>query len=308
MRFRTRLLSFTIVILGMTCNAYGQASFDDGLTARYAGDLETAAQIFSDLTQENPENSDAWVQLGLTHLTLENYDEAEAALKRAIEIAPDYSDAYLGLARLEWFRGNREPAEEYLSLAGDTEDTRALRRQINATPDVKKWRADIGLGYSDLSNSLPSWEQVDVALGYQFSEDTSATIGLQYANRFNISDVYVDAGLTHTLKNRTLLFASVGTAPDGDGGGSLGFHRSRRLKKTMRAPSRMTISIIASSRGQGEGRRVRGGSAVRTRGSGGASGDAAGLPGAAAVPWLARGASCGSVVGLAASDGVVGLG
>ena len=39
----------------------------------------------------------------------------------------------------------------------------------------------------------------------------------------------------------TSLVGSSAPAPDGDGGGALGFHRSRRLKKTIRAPSSMTI-------------------------------------------------------------------
>lgn len=178
MTFRTRLLTLTSLALLMSGTAIAQQSFEEGLEARYAGELNTAVSIFSSLTDENPQNSDAWVQLGLTQLALQNNSEAEIALKRAIAISPDYSDAYLGLAQLEWYRGNSEAAKTYLNSAGETEDVRALRRQMAEAPALqttKSWRADAAIGYNRLSNDLPAWREAQFALTY--SLDASSAIG-----------------------------------------------------------------------------------------------------------------------------------
>lgn len=219
MTFRTRLLTLTSLALLMSRAAIAQQSFEEGLEARYAGELNTAVAIFSGLTEENPQNSDAWVQLGLTQLALQNYSEAESALKSAIAISPDYSDAYLGLARLEWYRGDAEAAETYLNRAGETEDARALRRQMAEAPapqTSRNWRADAAIGYNRLSNDLPAWTEAQ--LGLTYSLDATSAIGgdIQYARRFETTDIFAALRYAKTFQNGSSWFVMAGGATDAD--------------------------------------------------------------------------------------------
>ncbi|MFC6197719.1 YaiO family outer membrane beta-barrel protein [Ponticaulis profundi] len=209
-------LALSLFALASTAEAAEDISFEDGTRARYAGELDRAVDIFQRLTQENPDNSDAWVQLGLTYLNLQRLDEAEEALKRALRIAPDYEDAYLGLARVEWYRGNRSAAQSYLERAGTSQDANALRAQIDSAASGPRWRADASIGYSELTENLPGWSEGALSLGYRLSDATTLTTGLQYARRFDNTDLFLHAGLTHSLDNRALLYMSLGGAPDGD--------------------------------------------------------------------------------------------
>jgi tetratricopeptide (TPR) repeat protein len=90
----------------------------------------TAMKKFSNATQLQPSNYQAWNYIGYTNRKLGKYDEALAAYDRALKLKPDYAEAieyrghaYLGLNRLAdaksaylaLFAGNRQLAATLLA-------------------------------------------------------------------------------------------------------------------------------------------------------------------------------------------------
>ncbi len=73
-------------------------------------------------TEEEPENPQAWYELGEFLREVEKYVEAEKALKTAVELNPNLSDAYRSLGML------------YLSTNRVEEGDRAFRRAVSLNP------------------------------------------------------------------------------------------------------------------------------------------------------------------------------
>lgn len=110
--------------------------YRDGVTARRAGRLKAAEELFGKAVRLAPGNADAHLQLGLTLTGLRRYDEARRALERALALAPDYADARLGLARIAFFRNDLADAERavktVLARTPDHAGAKALRAHIAA--------------------------------------------------------------------------------------------------------------------------------------------------------------------------------
>jgi tetratricopeptide (TPR) repeat protein len=74
--------------------------FDDGVTAIRAGDNDTALAKFTEATTIMPSCADCFYNIGMANANKKSYDEAEAALKKAIELKPDYIEAYNSLSAI----------------------------------------------------------------------------------------------------------------------------------------------------------------------------------------------------------------
>lgn len=89
------------------------------------------------LTREaeaEPNNSDAQVRLGLALMHERRFDEARRAFEKALVLAPNYHDARIGLARIAFFQGNLDAAEQALKelreRAPDNAEAKELAEQI----------------------------------------------------------------------------------------------------------------------------------------------------------------------------------
>lgn len=91
------------------------ADMDAGYQAIDAGDYETAIALFEKVVAGEPDNAEAFNQLGYIHRRLQDFDQAFAYYKRALEIDPEHTGAhhYIGEAYLEV--GNLEMAEYHLA-------------------------------------------------------------------------------------------------------------------------------------------------------------------------------------------------
>ncbi|MBA4801314.1 MAG: YaiO family outer membrane beta-barrel protein [Euryhalocaulis sp.] len=196
-----------------------ETPYQAGMDARTDGDFAAAAEYFRDEVDQQPENSDAWVQLGLSLIPLERYDEAAAAFRRALELAPDYQDARIGLARLAFYRGDYEEAKRLARQAGDRDDARALLAQIEAAEaanSANPWRADLTVGRSELTQDLPGWTEASAALGRRVSDRASVTGLVEYARRFSDEDVYLQARWDQRIRPRVAAYVALGGAPSAD--------------------------------------------------------------------------------------------
>jgi YaiO family outer membrane protein len=134
----TRLIPHALLVLlvsGIAVSAQNAESLRlEGRAARLAGQYETAISKLQDATKAEPENADIHVEMGLALTGLEQYAEAGVAFRRALAISPDYGDAKLGLARLEYFQGRFPEARAIAAKLGGTAsegDAKALTAEID---------------------------------------------------------------------------------------------------------------------------------------------------------------------------------
>ncbi len=85
-----------------------KAVFEEGVAASKAGDHDTAIVKFKEAAAQLTETTkegvvvekcyDCWYNIGYAYAQKKDYSQAEAAFQKALEIKPDYVDAYNGLA------------------------------------------------------------------------------------------------------------------------------------------------------------------------------------------------------------------
>ena len=77
-----------------------QKAFTEGLDASKAGNHDDAIVKFTRAAELNPKCADCFYNIGYSQAQKKEYDKAEEAYKKAIEVKADYADAYSGLANV----------------------------------------------------------------------------------------------------------------------------------------------------------------------------------------------------------------
>jgi len=173
------------------------ASVEAARAARLGGDHNSARCTLDRALARDPRSADAWVERGFLFSVTGQPAEAHEAFVRALEIAPNYEDAKLGLAQLAYRSGDLPTARVWLGRVGaeraQDQDFRALRRAIDAaeTPQAT-WRWDAFAAYSELSNGLAPWREASVAVGRR-SGRSSAGLAVERVQRFGLNDTYGEA-------------------------------------------------------------------------------------------------------------------
>lgn len=192
--------------------AYAQA-----VEARTSGRTADAIAAFEQLSIDRPTDADVWLNLGLSYTAAKRYDEAERALAKALELAPDYADARVAYARVSFFRGDRVTARARLEPLPADPEAQALRRQLDAArePQAQPWRLDIAYGRSELSDNLGHWTFATAALGRRSGQGSGA-LAIEYTERFGQEDLYVEGLATRQFSNGGTAWLAVGGAPEAD--------------------------------------------------------------------------------------------
>jgi YaiO family outer membrane protein len=160
--------------------------------ARLAGDYSGAECTLTRLIVATPRDADAWLELGLLRAVEGDAQRAEAAFLQVLQIAPDYDDAKIGLARLAYRTGDVAGARIWLARIGPDRahdpEIEALRAQLRHASRAQ-WRWDVLAGYSRLSNDLSPWREASVSISRREGQ-SSLGLGIDYARRFSRTDVY----------------------------------------------------------------------------------------------------------------------
>jgi len=82
-----------------------------------AGRAEEALPWLRKAAEIDPELSDAWINLGVGKRRSGDLDGAEAAYRRALEVNPEAASAYQNLAGVLGLRGKKKEADELMALA-----------------------------------------------------------------------------------------------------------------------------------------------------------------------------------------------
>lgn len=192
-------------------------AYEAAVSARLAGDPARAVALLGPVVAATPRNADAQVQLGLAQLALGHLDAAETAFRAALAVAPDYSDARIGLARIAQRRGDIAGARRALeSVDAANADAAELRRQLATEPLPARWQIDLEGSLSDLSGPQPDW--TEAAAQFRYRPEPSTTIGarVEYARRFGRTDVYGEALVEGALGDGLRGYLSVGATADPD--------------------------------------------------------------------------------------------
>jgi serine/threonine protein phosphatase PrpC len=92
----------------------GETQLDRAREAYDRGDFREADQALTSLIAADQQNSQGWYWLGRTQLQERRFAESARSLERAVELAPDATDAYIQAAAAFEALGNRAKAVEML--------------------------------------------------------------------------------------------------------------------------------------------------------------------------------------------------
>jgi tetratricopeptide (TPR) repeat protein len=81
-------------------NAELKKVFEEGVAASRAGNHDEAIAKFNAAAAMNSGCYDCYYNIAFSEIQKKEYDKAEAAYKKAIELKPDYAEAYNGLANM----------------------------------------------------------------------------------------------------------------------------------------------------------------------------------------------------------------
>ncbi|WP_114950854.1 tetratricopeptide repeat protein [Sphingosinicella terrae] len=128
---------------GETSAEPGESINATAAAAAEAGSMEDVVASLTEQVRQDPDNHQAWFQLGLAHRAMERFGEAAQAFRRATELAPRDADyaAHLGEALLLQGGANPPPeAEEQFRRALELQPGNPQARYYLAT--LKDIRGD----------------------------------------------------------------------------------------------------------------------------------------------------------------------
>lgn len=158
-----------------------QASVRDRIEGRNAEAISGLRRVLV----LRPQDADARLNLALALIASDRLDEAEAELDAVLAKAPDYADAKVARGRIDRLRTSR-----------------------------RSWRLDVSAARSGLTQGLAPWRETSATLSRRAGQ-TTVTGAVEYAERFERTDTYVEARLDRAL-GRSSVFGAVGGTLDAD--------------------------------------------------------------------------------------------
>jgi YaiO family outer membrane protein len=200
----------------------GGDPYAQAVSARRGGDPARAVELLQRLLLTEPENADAHLQLGLSLLALGRLDEAEAAFRRTLAIAPDYPDARIGLARVAQRRGDRqgalallEPVDPANREAGELRSALS-RGGGTGTAIPGQVQVDLDLSYSRLDGPAEDWREGSLRVQAPLGERTAAAALVEVSERFGRTDVYGELRIDQRIGSGGGFYLSLGATPEAD--------------------------------------------------------------------------------------------
>ncbi len=119
-----------------------------GIAYEYLGKMDQSISFSKKAVEVDPENATAVYNLGRNYFRTRRYDDAIQAYLKAMEYYPDHPDVNHGLARAYQVKGDKENAvfhfKKYLEFAPDGENV----------PLVKKYLASVGQPVAENPNDI----------------------------------------------------------------------------------------------------------------------------------------------------------
>lgn len=209
------------LFLGLCAPALAQtgSDYERGVAARLAGQTEEAVELLARAAATEPGNADAQLQYGLALLAAGRVDDAERAFRTTLELAPDYDDARIALARVHQRRDNREAALAELARVvpanSEASDLRANLMSAAAAKGGYRWQVDIDGSYSDV-RSQQDWHDLSLRLTHVVSPFTRIGAAIEPSRRFGEHDTYGEIRINHRASDRANFWLFAGATPSAD--------------------------------------------------------------------------------------------
>lgn len=176
-----------------------------GQAALNRGDHDAAVRELAPAATAAPDNAEVLRLYGVALGRAGRTDEAMAALRRAAAIAPNDVDIWLATAQVHYYRAEIRDAamlvRRVLTARPNDEDAADLavrlaqaRRETYGPP----WRFDMSGSYSHFEkDARRRWLEGSVGVGYRPDESTGVYGRVDVAERFDLTDVYLEGGVDH---------------------------------------------------------------------------------------------------------------
>jgi len=189
-----------------------QSLYQSAVVDRLAGRPDAAVIKLEQVLAARPDDVDARLNLGLALLALDRLDPAEAAFREVVERAPNYADAWAGLARVAQRRGDlaaaRGFAEQASRAAPESAEIANLQAALRPQPE---WRVDLSAARSQLSGGLPDWTEIRLSVSRRLAADSTGGLAVEATERFDDTDLYLEGRLDRSV-GRGAAYVAVGGA------------------------------------------------------------------------------------------------
>lgn len=193
-----------------------QSLYQSAVADRLAGRPDAAVIKLEQVLAARPDDVDARLNLGLALLALDRLDSAEAAFRGVVGRAPNYADAWAGLARVAQRRGDlaaaRGFAEQARRAAPASAEIATLQAALRPVPE---WRVDLSTARSQLSGGLPDWSETRLSASRRLPAGWTGGLAVEATERFDDSDIYLEGRLDRSI-GRGAAYIAVGGAFNAD--------------------------------------------------------------------------------------------
>lgn len=190
------------------------------LEAKADGEFAQAEHLLIALLAARQDDWQLWFQLGQVQRFQSHWQAALASQKKALVLAPNNDDVRLEIARLyfitEEFKLAQTLVDQILAKHPDyleaIELDLTLRRQVQERPLQQRWQLLVGAELSRFSQKYRSaWRQSFVQLS---GHDNKVVTFLRFekAERFDVTDEYIEAGLSRRFSSNRSAYLSAGFA------------------------------------------------------------------------------------------------
>jgi tetratricopeptide (TPR) repeat protein len=135
------------------------AAFEAGVQANRSGDVDQAIEHFEAALRIMPSCLDCHFNIGIAYSQQEQFEAAEAAFRRALDIRADYAAAYYGLSNLYSKQNRPDEAADARSEAN-----RITVRSLEAGRDLALERLTRGRAFLSSGNAEDAIRQFDSAV------------------------------------------------------------------------------------------------------------------------------------------------
>ena len=219
--WRQLVAAASVVLLASHGPAFAraQSTYERGVEARLAGDIQRAVELLAEAAAAEPANADAQLQLGLALLAAGRLDEAERAFNRTLELAPDYADARIALARVHQRRGDSARAlaevERVDAANAEASELRATLLAPGSARAAYSWQLDFDGSFSDVRHEQ-DWHDLSLRLSGLAGPTSRVGIAIESSRRFSERDTYGEIRIDHRVSARANAWLFAGGAPDAD--------------------------------------------------------------------------------------------
>jgi tetratricopeptide (TPR) repeat protein len=175
---KDKLTATKVVPAGEACSAdftrTAECWFYQGVAYGSNGMYERSTEAFVKAIQIKPDFSEAYYNLGVSYVGLGKYKEAREALEKAIQIKPDSADAYENLGAV------------FSKLGMHDDAIRTLKKAIAINAEDAQAYYNLGVNYAILENYKAAVEALKQAI--RFQPDFAAAhgfLGVTYAKMKN---------------------------------------------------------------------------------------------------------------------------